>query len=214
VARGGRRGEALAAGQVALNLIPVVGPVVADAIAAFEERRRSQQVNAMIEALRAQLVAVNASKLDQEWIESPAFPDAIQRALEAGRRTSDESKRRLIAAVLGGAVTTSRPRALDVEALLDVLGSLTMIDLELARRLWIEAGAGEARAVVTSVIGPPDFPYLDFHLKRLEAAGLIGSTAGRHLDYAGQYMLTGTFHRLMDLLAAGGVTFDAEHDRA
>ncbi len=197
---GRRTAEAKATTKLALNLIPLVGPVLAQAINLYESERRNRKLDALIDEIRSQLGRLDQTKLDSDFINTPGFQEAAFRAFEAGRTTSDAEKRRLIAAALVGAATVDRPSGLDVEAILDTLRVLTPTDLDLARKLWDEAGGNEPKSIVTSVIGPPGFPDREFHLKRLEAAGLISSTAGQHLDWAGQYQLTGTFHLLMVLV--------------
>ena len=192
------------AAQVALNIVPFVGPVVSQASSLYASERRSQQLDELIVEIQQRLANLAAEKIDRSYVETAEFQEAAFRAFDAGRTTNNANKRQLIAAALVGAATVSRPAGLDVEAILDTLRVLTPTDLDLARKLWDESGGDEPKSIVTAVIGPADFPDLEFHLKRLEAAGLITSTAGRHLDWSGQYLLTGTFHRLMALLRIGG----------
>jgi hypothetical protein len=192
--------------KLVLNLVQVVGPVVAQTLALYESERRNSQVDAFLAALAAQLEGIREAKLDKAFVVGVEFQAAILRAFEAARVTSSAPKRRLIAAVLAGASSTDRPSGLDIEAIVDTLGNLTPTDLELARLVWLEAGSDTPRAIVSSVVGPADFPDRLFHLKRLEAAGLIADTAGKNLDYGGQYDLTPTFHRLMALLEGGGLS--------
>jgi hypothetical protein len=192
--------------KLALNLVPVVGPVVAQSLALYETERRNSYVDAFLAALAAQLEGIREAKLDKEFVIGLEFQAATLRALEAARVTSSAGKRRLIAAALAGASSSDRPSGLDIEAIIDTLGNLTPTDLELARLVWLEAGGDTPRAIVTSIVGPADFPDRLFHLKRLEAAGLIADTAGKNLDYGGQYDLTPTFHRLMALLKGGGLS--------
>lgn len=195
--------------QLGLNVLPVVGPVLAQAIALYENERRNSLVNAFLAELAARLEGIQMAKLDKEFVGSEEFQTAILRAFDAARGIGSAEKRRLIAAALAGAASTDRPHGLDVEAIVDTLGNLTPIDLELARLVWVEAGGSAPKAIVTSVTGPPDYADLLFHLKRLEAAGLVADTAGKNLDYGGQYDLTPTFHRLMALLEAGGLSLAA-----
>jgi len=194
--------------QLGLNLLPVVGPVLAQSIALYENEHRNALVDRFLADLVEQLEGIKKEKLDQEFVIGLEFQTATLRALEAARVASSAQKRRLIAAALAGAASTDRPQGLDVEAIVDTLGNLTPSDLELARLLWLEAGSGAPKAIVTPVTGPPDYADLLFHLKRLEGAGLIADTAGTNFDYAGQYDLTPTFHRLMALLRAGGLAPD------
>jgi hypothetical protein len=201
--RRGRTRELRAATQLGLNLVPYVGPVIAQLISLYATERRNRFLDATLEEIRQQFAALDATKLDRDFIGSPEFEEATFRAFDAGRVASASEKRRLIAAALVGAASVGRPSGLDVEAILDTLRVLTPIDLKLANALWNEAGGDSAMSLVKEVAGPSDFPDRDFHLKRLEAAGLIRNTEARHFDWVDQYVLTQTFHRLMALLAAG-----------
>jgi hypothetical protein len=192
--------------MVALNLIPFVGPVVVQAINLYEGETRNRKLDGLLDEIRRQLSRLDESKLDRAFIETPEFEEAALKAFEAGRTTGDGEKRRLIAAALVGSVTTDRPPALDVEAVLDTLRVLTPTDLRLARTLYEEAGADSAWAIVRTVVAPADFPDRDFHMKRLEAAGLIASTAGQNLSAHEEYLLTSTFRRLMALVEAAPAT--------
>ena len=201
----GRRGEIADAAQLGMAVVPIVGPVVSQALALFESQRRNVEVDAFLAALAARLGSVEEGRFDQDFVNGADFQAATLRSLDAARFTIRDEKRQLIAAVLAGAATKDRPSGLDIEAIVDTLAGLTASDLALARLLWIEAGSGAPLAIVTSVIGPTDYPDLKFHLKRLEAYGLIADTAGQYFDYGGQYELTPTFHRLMALAEAGGL---------
>lgn len=190
--------------QLALNLVPYVGPIMSQALSLYASQRRNRNLDALIDEIRDRLIALDGTKLDRAFVETTEFQEAAFRAFEAGRATSSANKRGLIAAALVGAATVGRPPGLDVEAILDTLRVLTPTDLDLARKLWDEAGGDEPKAIVTEVVAPADFPDREFHLKRLEAAGLISSSSGRHFDWTDQYLLTETFHRLMALMRAGG----------
>lgn len=198
----------LTALTVALNVVPVAGPVMSSALAAWEGHKLSERVEAIVEEVIRLGARVDEAEFDRKYVETPEFVDAVLAGIEAGRRTSDQDKRCMIAGVLIGAATRSRPAALDVQALLETLSGLTPGDLRLARLLWEEAGDGEPMSIVRQVTGPADYPDRDFHLKRLESAGLISERTGA--DYGpgqmGQYLLTSTFHRLIALLQAGGAS--------
>jgi hypothetical protein len=192
------------AAQIVASVVPLLGGPIAAGIAAWEGRRVSKRIEALVGEIAALAERIDQRKLDKTYIETDAFQDAVIAALEAGRRTADADKRRVIAAILLGAAFTERPPQLDVEALLDTIGGLSPQDLALARILYDESGGDEPKAIVTGAVGPADFPDREFHLKRLEAGGLIRELTGTYGGSGGQYFMTMTFHRLMALLKLTG----------
>lgn len=196
---------ATGAAQVAISVVPVVGGPIAAGIAAWEGHRISKRVEALVTEIATLAGRIDKDKLDKTYVQSDDFQDVVIAALESGRRTADAQKRRFIAAILLGAAFAEKPQQLDVEALLDTIGNLSPQDLALARLLYDESGGDEPKSIVTSVVGPVDFPDRDFHLKRLEAGGLINEKTGATYGYqGGEYLMTMTFHRLMALLKLTG----------
>lgn len=193
------------AAQIVASAVPLLGGPIAAGIAAWEGRRVSKRIEALMGEFATLAERIDQRKLDKTYVGTDDFQDAVIAALDAGRRTADADKRRVIAAILLGAAFTERPPQLDVEALLGTIGSLSPQDLALARILYEESGGDEPKAIVTGAVGPADFPDRDFHLKRLEAGGLIKEKTGSTYGYAGgEYQMTMTFHRLMALLKLTG----------
>jgi uncharacterized heparinase superfamily protein len=199
--------EDLASGaaQIVASAVPLLGGPIAAGIAAWEGRRVSKRIEALVGEIATLAKQIDQGKLDKTYIQTDEFQDAVIAALDVGRRTADAGKRRIIAAILLGAAFTEKPQQLDVEALLDTIGNLSPQDLALARHLYDESGRDEPKAIVTGVVGPVDFPDREFHLKRLEAGGLINEKTGATYGYqGGEYFMTMTFHRLMALLKLTG----------
>jgi hypothetical protein len=193
------------AAQIAVSAVPLLGGPIAAGIAAWEGRRVSKRIEALVSEIATLAARVDQRKLDKPYVETNEFQDAVIAAMDAGRSTADANKRRVVAAILLGAAFTERPPQLDVEALLGTIGNLSPQDLALARILYDESGGDEPRAIVTGVVGPVDFPDREFHLKRLEAGGLIKEKTGAAYGYeGGEYFMTMTFHRLMALLKLTG----------
>ena len=109
-----------------------------------------------------------------------------------------------MAAVLVGAATINSLPDLDAEALLDTLGSLTTGDLLILA--WVGHGRLEKRFHVSDLPAELQGPDLDFHLHRLEAAGMIRYVADRPTKgYDWRiYDTTATFDRMMKLIDESG----------
>jgi hypothetical protein len=192
------------AAQIVASAVPLLGGPIAAGVAAWEGRRVSKRIEALVGEIATLAERIDQRKLDKTFVGTDDFQDLVIAALDAGRRTADADKRRVIAAILLGAAFTERPAQLDVEALLDTIGSLSPQDLALARFLFTESARDEPKAIANVAVAPADFPDREFHLKRLEAGGLIQEVTGTYGGSGGQYFMTTTFHRLMALLKLTG----------
>lgn len=192
------------AAQIVASVVPVLGGPVAAGIAAWEGRRVSKRIEALVGEIAVLAKQIDQGKLDKSYVQTGEFQDAVIAALDAGRRTGDSEKRRVIAAILLGAAFAEKPPQLDVEALLNTIGSLSPQDLALARFLYNESIRPDPKAVASTAAAPADFPDREFHLKRLEAGGLIKEMTGTYGGSGGLYFMTATFHRLMALLKLTG----------
>jgi len=187
--------------------IPVIGPQISTAIDIWEGERISRRVEDFIEEVNARFSKLEEEKLDRAYINSDAFQDAVISAVQAAKTSSAPSKREWVAGVLIGAITTDRPADLDVEALLDTIAGLTERELAILARVWTIA-QNVASEFYSG--GLPDFlkgPDYNFHLLRLESAGMI--TYRADLPVMGSYdrrtfVTTETFRRLMRLIEAAG----------
>jgi hypothetical protein len=200
-----------AALEAVASPIPVLGAILSRAITTLETDKLSHRIEALFADVTSLAAKVDRSKFDREYVESPDFEGIVLAALEAGRRSNDLHKRRWVAAVLVGAATNERPRDLDTEAILNTIGTLTSAELTLARLIY-EGVDRTDFGIVQGVAPPAGFPDLDFHLKRVGAAGLID---GREplTDFgprALSYFPTDTFGRLVTLLKAGGWSLDKD----
>jgi hypothetical protein len=151
----------------------------------------------MIEEVKKQVDHLEG-KLDRKYVNTERFQDAILVLLDAARRTSDQQKRQLLAAILVGAARIDRIPDLEPDALLEAVGSLS------PRQVMILRTVREWASGSFTVKDFPGFgPDLTFDLKRIEAAGFISEAAGRTLDYeGGAYDITATFDRMMRLIAS------------
>ena len=100
--------------------------------------------------------------------------------------------------------TSDRPHGLDSEALLDRLAGLTAHELLILR--WANTQPGELQ--VAYLPGELQTVNLDYHLHRLQAAGMVAyerelPPAGGSTDWR-VFTRTPTFLRLMVLIETGG----------
>jgi hypothetical protein len=118
--------EDLASGaaQIVASAVPLLGGPIAAGIAAWEGRRVSKRIEALVGEIATLAKQIDQGKLDKTYVQTDEFQDAVIAALDVGRRTADADKRRIIAAILLGAAFTEKPQQLDVEALLDNSGEL------------------------------------------------------------------------------------------
>ena len=151
--------------------------------------------------------------------------DAAIRALHGAVETGNREKRQTLAAALVGATSVDRPGELDLESVMASLVNLTPADLSFAASLANrerQAKIDRLNRAATEYVGPPpdSFPPPTdagpdrmFYLARLQAAGLLESVVlpatpevriNRRTEPAIEFRFTPTFHRILELLRAGG----------
>lgn len=208
--RGAKRAANLAgeaagfAGLSVLGAIPVVGPVVSGAITELEIRHISLRLHAFEQQLKDLAARVNQGRIDWVYVETVEYRDLAIASLEAARRTSNLQKLRTIGAILFGAASLDRPPLLDSEAMVAVVSDLAPATLQLLGLL------AQAPDPIDGSEAPGDYPDVDFHLSRLIAQGLIEpvhAPTPRVASRPGRtnFVLTPTYHRLEQLLTAGGL---------
>src|SRR3989442_6854228 len=97
------------AAQIAVSAVPLLGGPIAAGIAAWEGRRLSKRIEALVGEIATMAKQIDQSKLDKTYVQTVEFEDAVVAALDAGRRTAEVDKRRVIARILLGAAFTERP---------------------------------------------------------------------------------------------------------
>jgi hypothetical protein len=170
-------------------------------------RHAEKQSENLVEQLRERVARLEATgTLDRdrlERIEELGGPQAFYaNALSGPEKTS------YYADLLAGVVSTEAPDAIDVEAFLDTIQSLSPAEIELARNLYDrweanEDGWAHMRGVYLG--GGEDSR---FYSKRLEGAGLLlarlpGGPPGAPIGDASQFEPTPTLARLLKLLRSG-----------
>jgi len=168
-----------------------------------------QRLEVLVEELRGAINRVPQEKQDPA-VTAEQLIDAAIRAVRGASETASREKVQTIAAALVGGTSVDRPADLDLESALASLVSLTAADLELARVLAERASPFGFSP--TGFIGEDSL----FHLGHLQAAGLLESVVRPGEDNRArglgrtepsiEFRMTPTFHRILALLRAGGLT--------
>ena len=204
-----------ASGLAELLLGPSAGIGVAGlggALSVMLAGHAERQTDNLVEELRERVARLEASgKLDRdrlEHLEELGGPQAFYaNALSGPEKTS------YYADLLAGIVSTESPDAVDIEAFLETLQTLSALEIELARDVydrWEANEDGEAQMRGTYAGGGEDSR---FHTKRLEGAGLLlarlpGGPPGAPIGDASRFEPTPTLGRLIKLLRSGRVESD------
>jgi hypothetical protein len=94
---------------------------------------------------------------------------------------------------------------LDVEAVLGTLANLTPVEIAIAGKMY-EAVEADPTVFVHGLPTPPVDADAEFHMKRLEAAGLVTARQpnGMTFQHMVTYHLTPTFYRIIAMLRSVG----------
>lgn len=148
-------------------------------------------------------VLYDSGRLNEETFQDPDYKAlAFQGAITAAQETSRE-KIDLIAAILAGAASKDRPPEMNMRAILGSISFLTIEEIRLARQFY--AGIPEIQTFKLQGVTTPQWGLdTDLYLKRLETANLVVPMISQAPFPAavahGQYVVTGTFRRLMELI--------------
>lgn len=187
-------------------LIPIVGPQLSEAIGILEGQWVSRRLERFMAEANSRFSALDEQKIDRSYVESEEYLDVVVGAVQAAKRSAQDEKRRWIAAVLTGAAAKDRPDDFDAQSLLDTLAGLSVHELRILR--W----ASEIEGWVQIGYMPDELrdPDLDYHLHRLEAAGMLGRASkdlpayGAHAEDWRTFLRTETLLRLMAVIKVGG----------
>jgi hypothetical protein len=191
---------ARAAVSGAASLVPFAGAAVDAWLGTVGSALAEHRRDALIAELHNYLDRLDESKVDKEYLQSEAWADLLMQGIQSSVRTRDTEKIRLFAAILAGAATTDGPTDLDVEAVLGTLANLTSVEIGIAGQMY-ETVRREPHVFIDGC-PLPNVADADFHMKRLEAAGLVVAKQpmGMTFQHMENYHLTPTFHRLVAAL--------------
>jgi hypothetical protein len=146
----------------------------------------------------------DGGRLDEKVLKDPLFHALVFQAAVAAAQESEAEKIEWYAAILAGAASRDRPPELNVRALLSSMVFLTAEEMRLARQFYEDFHQSK-HAIVDGAPTPNWGPDTSLYLRRLESANLIVSQVvealpARFQGTAGNYFVTSTFHRLMELV--------------
>jgi hypothetical protein len=122
--------HALVAGIAALNLVPVVGGVVATFISEYVPRRKQTRLVGFVQDLAREYEA-ERDRIDQEFVRTSEFERMFEDALDRVGSVRNEDKLGFWAALLAGVATHDRPAERDRERLIETLDSIRRPHLRL-----------------------------------------------------------------------------------
>lgn len=136
IERAGHLGEtpgqdhALTVGMASLQLVPIVGGVLATFISEYVPRRKQERLVGFVQDLSREFVA-EQTRLDAEFVKSKDFDRMVEDVLDRAQTVRNEDKLGYWAALLAGVATTDRPAASDRERMIETLDGLRPQHLQL-----------------------------------------------------------------------------------
>jgi hypothetical protein len=187
------------------SLVPFAGAAVDAFLGTMGTELAERRRDALFAELRAILSRLDESKVDKDYFRSEEWADLLLKAIYSSAQTRDAEKIKLFAAILAGAATQERPIDLDVEAVLGTLANLTPVEITIAGKMY-EAVEADPTVFVDGLPTPPVDADAEFHMKRLEAAGLVAARQpnGMTFQHMVTYHLTPTFYRIIAMLRGVG----------
>lgn len=122
--------RALVVGIAALNLIPLVGGVVATLISELIPRRKQVRLVGFVQEL-SRLFEEEHDRVDAEFVRSTEFDRMVEDVLDRVQQVKNEEKLGYWAALLAGVATTDRPEQSDRERMIETLDGLRVSNLRL-----------------------------------------------------------------------------------
>ncbi len=167
---------------------------------AQRQRKLKNAVEMRVERLEEQSRLTSDTTLLVEFVD--VFTERF-----VGVAFDEEPKIELFAGLLAGTVSLDRPKALDARAILRSLSGLTSNEIALALAVKQNWDTSILGPIITEIEKPDWGPDTDYHLNRLDAAGLIEPVPAPYpAQAAGTFLMrpTNTMARMVELLEAGG----------
>lgn len=117
------RDHALVAGMAALQLVPVVGGVVATFISEYVPRKKQERLVEFVQDLSRELAA-EQERIDREYVKTKDFDRMVEDVLDRVQTVRNEEKLGYWAALLAGVATTDRPATSDRDRMIQTLDDL------------------------------------------------------------------------------------------
>jgi hypothetical protein len=117
------RDHALVAGMAALQLVPVVGGVVATFISEYVPRKKQERLVEFVQDLSREFTA-EQERIDREYVKTHDFDRMVEDVLDRVQTVRNEEKLGYWAALLAGVATTDRPTTSDRDRMIQTLDDL------------------------------------------------------------------------------------------
>jgi hypothetical protein len=117
------RDHALVAGIAALQLVPVVGGVIATFISESVPRKKQERLVGFVQDLSREF-APGQERIDQEFVKTKDFDRMVEDVLDRVQTVKNEDKLGYWAALLAGVATTDRPISSDRDRMIETLDGL------------------------------------------------------------------------------------------
>ena len=133
--------HALVAGMAALQLVPVVGGVIATYISEYVPRKKQERLVGFVQDLSREFEA-ERERIDTEFVRTKDFDRMVENVLDRVQTVRNEEKLGYWAALVAGVATAERPNPTDRERMIQTLDDLRPEHLRL---LHVIATTTEAR---------------------------------------------------------------------
>ena len=137
------RDHALVVGMAALQVVPVVGGVVATFISEYVPRKKQERLVKFVQDLSSEFIA-EQERIDSEFVRTKDFERMVEDVLDRVQTVRNENKLGYWAAFLAGVATTDRPNATDRDRMVETLDGLRPEHLRLLH------------VIASTTEGPPD----------------------------------------------------------
>lgn len=117
------RDHALVAGMAALQLVPVVGGVVATFISEYVPRKKQERLVEFVQDLSREFTA-EQERIDRDYVKTRDFDRMVEDVLDRVQTVRNEEKLGYWAALLAGVATTDRPTTSDRDRMIQTLDDL------------------------------------------------------------------------------------------
>lgn len=122
--------HALVAGMAALQLVPIVGGVIATYISEYVPRRKQERLVGFVQDLAREFES-ERERIDSEFVRTAEFDRMVEDVLEHVQTVKNEDKLGYWAALLAGVAASDRPKKSDRDRMIETLDGLRPENLRL-----------------------------------------------------------------------------------
>jgi hypothetical protein len=186
--------RAFALGLAGLQLVPLIGPVMATFISEVVPRRKQARLVGFVQDLTREFEAEH-ERIDSEFVRTDEFDRMVEDVLERVQTVKNEDKLGFWAALLAGVAASDRPKKSDRDRMIETLDGLRTDNLRL---LHVIATTSEGPpGIIAGGVGTtlewklPDVPNDEARRlwAELTAAGLVGGYPSGTMTAQGMGML-------------------------